>query len=287
MDNNEFLTQIHSFVEDEYCLFKGFQAVSISILKEFDRICRNNQIKYFLAYGTLLGAVRDHCQVPWDYDIDVFVSVDDKELLLSILNSSLGDDFYYAYIDNIKHYPAPCLRVCKRGYSFMAIHVDIFFLIGCPIEEMKRNQLLKKVNKNIRLREEKNGYLYDENSTSKSLVRKVFHWLMRIKSLLYFDKLLNISDKKIMYKYKLCDCDYCIVFCNTYNKVYPISIFEETTKLDIDNYSFAIPSGYDEFLSITYGNYKKYPNIRIRFEEFYYMNQIIKKRQDDYKLVGK
>lgn len=38
----------------------------LEILLDFDKVCRNNGIRYSLAYGTLLGAVRHQGFIPWD-----------------------------------------------------------------------------------------------------------------------------------------------------------------------------------------------------------------------------
>lgn len=58
-------------------------------LIEFHRVCEKSNIEYELAYGSLLGAIRDNGQIPWDYDIDVFVAFKDKERLIETLKKNL------------------------------------------------------------------------------------------------------------------------------------------------------------------------------------------------------
>ena len=50
---------------------KKLQYVLIEMLKEFDKICRDNNIEYFVFAGTELGAVRHKGIIPWDDDTDV------------------------------------------------------------------------------------------------------------------------------------------------------------------------------------------------------------------------
>ena len=45
--------------------------IQLELMDELDRVCREQGITYFLAYGSLLGAVRHGGFIPWDDDIDV------------------------------------------------------------------------------------------------------------------------------------------------------------------------------------------------------------------------
>ena len=54
----------------------------LEILHELDRVCNLIGINYYLAYGTCLGAVRHKGFIPWDDDIDVFITSKDMDVLL-------------------------------------------------------------------------------------------------------------------------------------------------------------------------------------------------------------
>lgn len=73
--------------------FDKLKKKQMEILRELDRVCNLAQIKYYLAYGTCLGAVRHHGYIPWDDDIDVFLPYTEMDKLME--NSHLFQDKYF------------------------------------------------------------------------------------------------------------------------------------------------------------------------------------------------
>ena len=57
----------------------------IDIMCYIDELCCQNEIKYTLGYGTLLGAVRHKGFIPWDDDIDIILTSDNYKKLLDVL----------------------------------------------------------------------------------------------------------------------------------------------------------------------------------------------------------
>ena len=78
--------------EKIYDEFQKYQKATLSTLKEFHRVCEINNIRYQLAYGSLLGAIRDGGQIPWDYDIDVILPIEEKSTLIKALDRDLNNN---------------------------------------------------------------------------------------------------------------------------------------------------------------------------------------------------
>ncbi|KAA4960354.1 LicD family protein, partial [Bacteroides fragilis] len=66
--------------------YSQLKVIQLNILKDVDAFCRENNITYYLTYGTLLGAVRHQGYIPWDDDIDIAMPRKDYEKFLSNYN---------------------------------------------------------------------------------------------------------------------------------------------------------------------------------------------------------
>lgn len=72
---------------------KIVQSEILKILKIFDEKCKENNLKYYIFYGTLLGAVRHKGFIPWDDDIDITMPREDYEKFISLYR----DEFFHGY----------------------------------------------------------------------------------------------------------------------------------------------------------------------------------------------
>lgn len=76
------------------------KTVNLEMLKEFDAICRRHGIQYFIAAGTLLGAVRHHDVIPWDDDFDIGMLREDYKKLCKVLDSELPGKYIFSHPGN-------------------------------------------------------------------------------------------------------------------------------------------------------------------------------------------
>ena len=60
--------------------------IELEILLHVDKFCRDNGIQYFLAYGTLIGAVRHKGFIPWDDDVDINMSRENYNWMIENYN---------------------------------------------------------------------------------------------------------------------------------------------------------------------------------------------------------
>ncbi|MDR2901749.1 MAG: LicD family protein, partial [Lactobacillales bacterium] len=69
-------------------ILRKIQLANVKILQEIDRVCNENNLKYWIDFGTLIGAVRHKGYVPWDDDIDICMMREDYDKILNIFNKN-------------------------------------------------------------------------------------------------------------------------------------------------------------------------------------------------------
>ena len=136
---------------------KEIQDLSKEILFKFDDICTENGFKYYLAMGTLLGAVRHNGFIPWDDDIDVWMPRRDYCSFIEYMaNNSSNHRNLHLFTNHDKNYPYMISRLCNTDYKCcfdnekdygLGLFIDIYPLdgIGNTVREAKRRNKLASV----------------------------------------------------------------------------------------------------------------------------------------------
>lgn len=138
---------------EKYTL-KEIQSCILSIAKDLDIFCRENDIQYYLMGGSALGAMRHKGFIPWDDDLDVFMTVDNYKKFLKLFEEKAPKDKrfkkYFLQKENTKEWPLFLSRVCLNGTTMVSdefkcnmrqhhtVFVDIMCLYSAPENDTKR-----------------------------------------------------------------------------------------------------------------------------------------------------
>lgn len=137
-------------------ILRKLQLLELDILKEVDRVCKENGLIYYLGEGTLLGAIRHHGFIPWDDDVDILMPRKDYDRFLQIAPKVLGNKFEVQHWTCTKQYWSIFMKVRlldNSSFFQTAIqhltenngpYIDIFPLDSVPEKTSKAQYSQKK-----------------------------------------------------------------------------------------------------------------------------------------------
>ena len=255
---------------------KELQKIELDMLVYIDKICKKYNIKYYLACGTLLGAVKCQGFIPWDDDIDIYMLRDDYNKFSTVFDEEKSDykfltcfntkDYYYVF-GKVVDTRTKLLENSKE-IKEMGVFVDIMPLdyyksdVDKDLKSLRflNNMAVKryKIKNNIR-----DDFAFLKNSKEKKryiLLKKIIYSFIDIVTLPlgynFYAKLFNkkcIGEKSDIVGFKGSHLPY--------KNMFPSSLLQETIKLKFENYEFPAFKDYDIYLKNKYGDYKKDPSL--------------------------
>lgn len=238
--------------------------VEVEVLKEIHRICTENDLKYYLCGGTLLGAVRHKGFIPWDDDIDIVMPrCDYNKFILLCINGELNDKYLLQNTDTEPQYHLPFTKIRKKNTLFdeigvkkLKIHKGIFVDVF-PLDYSKKNagfifKFKDKIIKNL-------IHVVSMRQLGSKAVSGICNVLYVITKPLSVHKIIKISDF--------------VSSCNKRGKYYvdyasyiecsretaPVDYYGEPIWLEFEGEKFPAPKQYDFILRNLYGDYMKLP----------------------------
>ena len=129
-------------------LLAQLQSVLLDMLEDIVKVCDANNITYYMAYGSFLGAVRHKGFIPWDDDLDICVLRKDYEKFRTAFCREHGADYWFHDPELTNGHALGFSRIRKKGtvlkcqddfYNDEAgVFVDVFVLENVPDNFMLR-----------------------------------------------------------------------------------------------------------------------------------------------------
>ena len=272
MTNEEFLQEALASdkcpkdFEQDYAYFCKYQQMTIDTLRAFADACRKRGVHFQLAFGSLLGAVRDGGQIPWDYDVDVIVPYAEREQLFAALNEELDPKFCYYAPEKDREYRTSFPRIVPRGIPNQMIHVDVFYVTGLPEDDAECARYCKEIRDRFDARMYTTENLADYPYNLKfKLMRK----LMKCRYLLrYGPKKARGDCSEVFSRYDLKTSTRATVISGRAGKkLDPAKWYLESTEYETREGTFPVTAYYEDFLKNRFGDWQKYFPIENRIAE--------------------
>ena len=255
------------------------KVIELETLKMFHAFCIEHNIRYYLAYGTLLGAIRYKKFIPWDDDVDLLIPREDYDRLLKLFQDN--EKYRLLAYERNPDYHFPFAKLCDmttrkveteypRSKVELGVEIDLFpldyFDNDIEVAKQEANRIKKYMNRlnytKIRKPRTKNPIKFVVWS-----VILAYHRL--IGGGHYVEKILNECCKE---KQKGSAYVGAKAWCIYGERgVIPAEVFSEVIEVEFEGEKFFAPKDYDTYLTCLYGDYLPEPPVEKRKSHHFFV----------------
>lgn len=235
------------------------------ILREVHKICSENDIQYWINFGTLIGAVRHAGFIPWDDDIDICMTREE----ISKFEEAIKDheflvlNHYGAFSwDGYIHYIRVVFKEVKN------VFVDIFIYDAVSDDTPEAVKKFKEIRDDFRKQ---------TMEISNAGEKGIYNGMLEAANSKVFEALNSSKEKKALF-WSIDNYTQNIDPFLSYDDVFPLR------KIIFDEYQVFAPKNYDRILRNFYGDYYSLPkdvgapkHLKYNKEELVLMNECLKK----------
>lgn len=264
----------------EQSILKKLQETELHILVDFDRYCREHELRYYLIGGALLGAARYQGFIPWDDDVDVAMPRDDYEKLKEVWKAHPLPGYFLQHARTDPNFARGIMKVRKNGTSIIentakrvqmntGIYIDVFPIDYAEAADSKKlDRRARKIRQLMSLRSIKTGYLNGRHSLTKTLIRYGTFFLSARTIDERIDKLCKAENRKAR--------NYAILFLHNYDwtrQFHDITTFGIGSICQFEGHEFTAPADMKGFLTRVFGeDYMKEPEASKRIPPHNYIS---------------
>ncbi len=246
--------------------------ICLDMLRYLDQVCRENGIHYSITGGTLLGAIRHRGFIPWDDDIDTFLTRPEYEKLIRVFPKDGPYKLYnrqeekgYVYVWSRLIDTRTMIAKSPNSAAFgKGLFLDVCVVDGLPHSALRRKIHMKHIRILFRLRrcciQQPNTKRYNEKGFLFVLMKRIVnivsdmeHWNRRL--------------EKVMQKFPFDKSEYVGNFVSSgYGKREQLhrSVFDEYSDIEFEGVRTMVCKGYEEYLHNIYGDYMSLPDYESR-----------------------
>ncbi|MCL2022758.1 MAG: LicD family protein [Oscillospiraceae bacterium] len=263
---------------------RELQSLVLEILLVMDKLCKEFGISYYLAEGTLLGAVRHGGFVPWDDDVDIVMPRKDHDRFIKLAEKHLPAGYCVDSVHtNPKHWTNTSFVQMTRDVphkktrlSGIALHngpcVDILALdfVPCYSNQLKRREMMTRVFR--RTLWVKSGLHPKSWYKTPEKRLRLYYPAKIIAAFMSFSALQNAIYRQMTMTDDSSHQFYS-VFASLYRmnrETFPKKWFAEPVYLDFEGHKLPVPREYHKVLTRIYGDYTVLPPVAKRTSKHFF-----------------
>ena len=244
--------------------------IELEILKQVDAICIQENVRYSLCGGSLLGAIRHGGFIPWDDDIDIFMPRPDYNKFVEYCKThrvpfklssiEVDSNCSYLYAKAMNYYTTINEINGNRNGVNLGVYIDIFPIDGLGNTYDEAKEQFKKTRFDRELLVAYNWKHFFRSKTHSIVYEPIRFAFFVLSRFVKSEKLI----KKIQAKYPtdgFQKSKYAGTICGSYRfkEILPIEVYSEFDTVSFEGYEFMSIKNKDTYLKSIYGNYMELP----------------------------